>query len=115
MWARALTVEQLLHDLLLLAEAELDLWVAEQAGQVVLAELEDQVEVALVLVGGAGLGRADLEQADDVVVAQHLQDLDLAQGCDRELGEGGEGGEEEISFERLILLPTFSTAYRQCP
>ena len=41
-------VEQLLHHLLDLAEVELDVGVAEQTGEVVLGEVEDQVERRLV-------------------------------------------------------------------
>ena len=78
-------VEQLLHDLLDLAEAELDVGVGEQAGQVVLAKVEHQVERRLELVQLRRLGAADLDQVHHVLVVQQLQDADLAQRRYRKL------------------------------
>ena len=43
-------VEELLHHLLDLAEVELDVGVAEQAGQVVLGKVKDKVEGGLVAI-----------------------------------------------------------------
>ena len=42
------TIEKLLHNLLDLSQAELDIHVGEEARQVVLAEVEHQVECGLV-------------------------------------------------------------------
>ena len=78
------SVEHLLHDLLDLAEAELDVDVGEEPGEVVLGKVEDEVERGLVLVGLGRARPADLDQVDNVLVAQELQDLDLAQRRDRE-------------------------------
>jgi hypothetical protein len=41
--------------------------------------------VAFEFVGCVGFARADLDQANDVVVPKNLQDLDLTKGRDREL------------------------------
>ena len=71
-------VEHLLHDALDLAEGELDLAVGEEAGEVVLAEVEDEVEGGAVLVQLGGPAPADLDQVHDVLVVQQLQDLHLS-------------------------------------
>ena len=72
--------QQLLHELLDLRQAELYVHVAHQAGQIVIAELEHQVERRSVRV----LFRsADLQQTDHVLVLQLLQNPDLTQCGDR--------------------------------
>ena len=43
-------IQKLLHDFLDLAERELHVGVAEQAGEVVFAELKDEIERALVAI-----------------------------------------------------------------
>ena len=79
------TIEQLLHDLLLLAERELDTGIAEQTGQIVFTELEHQIEVTLELILGFGLGCAYFDEPHDVLVLKHLEYLNLAQRSDRKL------------------------------
>lgn len=75
-------VEQLLHHFLDLPHRELDVDIGEEAGEVVLAEFEHQVEGGLVL-GRGGLCPADLDQGYHILVFQQLQDLYLSQGGDR--------------------------------
>ena len=83
----------LLHHLLDLLQGEFDIEVAEEAGQVVLGEVEHEVEGGLV----AAVRPADLDQVDDVVVVEELEDADLpaAEGEGEGEGEGKGGGEGE--------------------
>ena len=96
-------VEQLLHHLLDLPEVELDVGVAEQASQVVLGKVKDQVEGGLVpivlarlsfqvkyegcipcfiLISNQDLCSANLDEIDNVLVSEQLQDPDLPEnGC----------------------------------
>ena len=64
----------LLHHLLDLTETELDIDVAQQPRQVVLAEVEDQVEGCFVPV----VGPADLDQIDNVFVVELLKNANLS-------------------------------------
>ena len=73
-------LEDLLHHLLDLGQGELHTNIAQQAGQVVLAEVKDQVERCLVTT----ILTADLQQVHDVLVVQQLEDPDLSQGRDGE-------------------------------
>ena len=66
-------LEDLLHHLLDLGQSELHANVAEQAGQVVLAEVKDQVEGGFVPV----VGPADLNQVDYVFVVELLKNANL--------------------------------------
>ena len=93
-------VEQLLHHLLDLAEVELDVGVAEQARQVMLSKVKDQVEgrlVAIVLArlslpnkyesfilifffflfSNQDLCSANLDEIDNVLMSEQLQNSDL--------------------------------------
>ena len=74
------SLAHLLHHLLYLARAELDVDVAEKAGQVVFTEIKDQVERCLVTT----VLTADLQQVHDVLVVQQLEDPHLSQGRDGE-------------------------------
>jgi len=73
------TFEHLLHHLLDLLERELDVEVAEQACQVVLTEVEDQVESCFVPI----VCSTDLDEIDNVVMVQQLENANLSEGCDR--------------------------------
>lgn len=108
------SVEQHLHHLLDLRQGELDVGIAQEAGQVVLTEVKHQVDAAFVAVvqrryGNASQGRkgavtklrrhgsfqrlgwgptfgsADLYQVDHVLVLEQLQDLNFPQSRDWEL------------------------------
>ena len=89
-------VQQLLHHLLDLAEVELDIGVAEQASQVVLGKVKDQVEGRLVPIVLARLSfqinmfsldifkfsnkdlcSANLDEIDNVLMSEQLQNSDL--------------------------------------
>ena len=72
------TFEHLLHHLLDLLERELDVEVAEQACQVVLTEVEDQVESCFVPI----VCSTDLDEIDNVVMVQQLENADLPEGRD---------------------------------
>lgn len=105
------SVEQLLHHLLDLAEAELDHDIGEQSGQVVFAKVKDQVEGGSVAIVVCGLGAAYLYQIHHIFVFEELQDADLSQGCDWELREGtyGKKGSEKVSSgSNAFLTPSFS-------
>ena len=66
-------LKDLLHHLLNLGQSELDTDIAEQAGQIMLAKVKDQVEGCFVPV----VGSADLNQIDDVFVVELLKDTNL--------------------------------------
>ena len=66
------TIEQLLHHLLYLAEAEFDVNVGKESGKVVLAEIEDKVKGGFVTVVLASSGPTDLDQVDDVLMSKKL-------------------------------------------
>lgn len=66
-------LEDLLHHLLDLRQGELHTNIAEQAGQIVLAEVKDQVEGCFVSV----VGPADLNQIDYVFVVELLKNANL--------------------------------------
>ena len=67
------SLEDLLHHLLDLGQGELHTNVAQQAGQIVLAEVKDQVEGSFVPV----VGPADLNQIDYVFVVELLKNANL--------------------------------------
>ena len=67
------SLEDLLHHLLDLGQGELHTNVAQQASQIVLAEVEDQVEGCFVPV----VGPADLNQIDYVFVVELLKNANL--------------------------------------
>ena len=67
-------LEDLLHHLLDLGQGELHTNVAQQAGQIVLAEVKDQVEGCFVPV----VGPADLNQIDYVFVVELLKNANLS-------------------------------------
>ena len=62
-------LKHLLHHLLDLLQGELDIEIAEEASQVVLAEVEHKVEGGLVSI----VCSADLDQIHNVVVVQQLK------------------------------------------
>lgn len=103
-------VEQLLHHLLDLAQTELDHDVGEQPGQVVFAEVKDQVECGSVAVVGRGLGPTYFYEIHYVLVLEQLQDPDLSQGGDGELYKArDEGVSGQIAFRgRILCTPSFS-------
>ena len=78
------TVEELLHDFLNLAQIELDVDVAEETSEIVIAEIEDEIKGAFKPVILRRLGPANLLEIDDVVVFEQLQDFDLSQSRYRE-------------------------------
>ena len=63
------SLKHLLHHLLDLLQSELDIEVGKESGEIVLAEVKDQVEGGLVSV----VGSADLDQVHNVVVVQQLE------------------------------------------
>ena len=67
-------LEDLLHHLLDLGQGELHTNVAQQASQIVLAEVKDQVEGSFVSV----VGPADLDQIDYVFVVELLKNANLS-------------------------------------
>ena len=75
-------LQQLRHDVLDLGQAELDVNVVQQTGQIVIAELENQIERSAVLVGVL-LCTTNLEQTDHVLVLEQLQYFDFTQCGDR--------------------------------
>ena len=75
-------LQQLCHDLLDLGQAELDVHVVQQSGQIVIAKLENQVKGRSIF-GGVLLRSADLQQANHVLVFKKLQYLNLSQCGDR--------------------------------
>ena len=76
------SVQELLHDFFDLAQIKLDVDVAQEAGEIVVAEIEDEIERAFEAVVLRGFGSANLLQIDDVLVLEQLQDLDFAQRRD---------------------------------
>ena len=66
-------LKDLLHHLLNLGQGELHTDIAEQARQVVLAEVKDQVEGGFVSV----VGPADLNQVDNVFVVELLKNTNF--------------------------------------
>ena len=66
--------------------------VGEEPGEVVLAEVKDEVEEGAVAVEVRGPAPADLDQVHDVLVVQQLQDAHLPGGGDgvTEFGTQGE-------------------------
>jgi len=73
-------LKDLLHHLLNLGQGELHTDIAEQARQVVLAEVKDQVEGGFVSV----VGPADLNQVDYVFVVELLKNTNFPEGSDGE-------------------------------
>jgi len=111
------TVEQLLHDFLDLAEIELDVDVAQESGEIVIAEIENEIKGGFEAIVLGRLGAANLLQVDDVVVFEQLQDLDLPQRRDgksllfilhQNLLEGDEGSSLFVS--RFEYFPESSLA-----
>mmetsp|Transcript_47468 Transcript_47468/g.154062 ORF Transcript_47468/g.154062 Transcript_47468/m.154062 type:complete len:242 (-) Transcript_47468:444-1169(-) len=81
--AVAEALEELLHVALDLSRREAVPRVG-QPGQVVVAVLHHHVDGALAVVVVGRIGGHNLVQANDVLVVEHLEDLDLADGRDRE-------------------------------
>ena len=72
----------MLHDFFDLAQVKLDVDVAQKAGEIVVAEIKDEIKGAFEAVVLRGFGSANLLQVDDVLVFEQLQDLDFAQRRD---------------------------------
>ena len=70
-------VQELFDDTLDLRQGESHLVVGQKASQVVVAKVKDQVKSRLEPVDDGGLGAADLNQVDNVVVAKLLKDSHL--------------------------------------
>ena len=70
-------VQELLDDTLDLRQGESHLVVGQKTSQVVVAKVKDQVKSRLEPVDDGGLGAADLNQVDNVVVAKLLEDSHL--------------------------------------
>ena len=67
------TLEDLLHHFLDLGQGELHINIAQQAGQIMLTEVKNQVEGCFVPV----VGPADLNQIDNVFVVELLKNANL--------------------------------------
>lgn len=80
----AQALEQLEHVALDLCFLELDFWVVEEAGQIVVHVRSDHVQYCALPALGFWSLHCHLLQSQDVVVRQHLQQLDFSQRSDRE-------------------------------
>ena len=76
------TVEELMHDTLDFAERKGDFVIGEKTSQIVVAKIKDQIKGRAIAIDLRGLGPADLNQVDDVLVSEQLQDPDFAEGRD---------------------------------
>lgn len=76
------SLQQLAHDLFDFGQAELDVHVVQQTGQIVIAEFEHQIERGAILVCIL-LRTTDLQQTDHVLMLKQLQYFDFAQCGDR--------------------------------
>ena len=77
-------VEQLLHDFFNFPQIEFDVDVAQESGEIVVAEIEDEIEGAFGTIVLRGFRAADFLQVDDVLVLEQLQNLNLSQRRDGE-------------------------------
>jgi hypothetical protein len=77
-------LEQLQHVALDLRFLELDIGVVEEAGEIVIHVRRDHVENRALPALGLGPFHCHLFQPQDIIVGEHLQQFDFAEGCYRE-------------------------------
>ena len=89
------TLDNLLHVALDLIRSEPDFWIVKQAVEIVLTVLEDQVDGTLLAVVVRRFGCDDLLQFDDTRMVELCEQLNFADGGDRELS-GSPGQRRQI-------------------
>lgn len=82
------SVQQLLHDLLDLAQTELYVDVGQQSGQIVFAKVEHQIERRAISIVCRCLRSTDFDQIYDVLVFEQLENADFTESRDWELLRG---------------------------